>query len=535
MKQQIMRALAWPRTPNQNVRLAIPLLIVALLFGLTSCLPLTPEPGAITQVLDPRISIEPTTAQPGEIVAVTGSGWQADETIYLNLEAVQDGQELSTIIAVAKTNADGDFTISFILPSDAQWTAQPEVTLAARAVTSDLEAQTTLGIIAPITAVPATAVPTATPTTPAPQPAATNRGQVTGDFVNVRQGPSTAYAVLSVAQGGVRFTIRGQNADGNWLRIRLDSGIEGWMSRAFTDFTGTMPFVREVVLPAVVAPAPAILNWRGEYFANRTLAGAPVLVRNDVNLKFDWGFAAPASNVPADDFSARWTRNMVFPAGTYRFFVTADDGVRVWIDGEQVIDEWRDFSARTFSVERTFASSASHAFRVEYYEHTERAVLDFWWERVDEFPQWHGAYFPNRELAGSPALVRNDSAIDFDWGRTSPATQVPSDDFSARWTRNVDFEQGVYRFHAVMDDGLRLYVDGNLIIDQWRDGGVREAVVDYPLNRGTHALRVEYYERSGDAVARIWWEKSGSPIFYPDWKGEYWPNTGLSGNPDHRA
>ncbi|UCC65012.1 MAG: hypothetical protein JSV36_08235, partial [Anaerolineae bacterium] len=58
---------------------------------------------------------------------------------------------------------------------------------------------------------------------------------------------------------------------------------------------------------------------------------------------------------------------------------------------------------------------------------------------------WRGEYYGNCNLAGKPLLVRNDPAVDFDWGRNPPAAGLPSDGFSARWTRTIAFEEGLYR------------------------------------------------------------------------------------------
>ena len=66
-----------------------------------------------------------------------------------------------------------------------------------------------------------------------------------------------------------------------------------------------------------------------------------------------------------------------------------------------------------------------------------------------------------------PALVRNDEAIDYNWGAGAPAVGLPADGFSARWTRQIWFEPGVYRFAAWADDLIRVYVDGELLIDAW--------------------------------------------------------------------
>ena len=92
------------------------------------------------------------------------------------------------------------------------------------------------------------------------------------------------------------------------------------------------------------------------------------------------------------------------------------------------------------------------------------------------FPDWKGEYYNNMELWGAPSLVRNDPAIDFNWGTGSPSDRIRPNDFSVRWTRTVYMDADRYRFNARMDDGMRVFLDGNLIIDDWSDGSVRQSL-----------------------------------------------------------
>ncbi len=121
-------------------------------------------------------------------------------------------------------------------------------------------------------------------------------------------------------------------------------------------------------------------------------------------------------------------------------------------------------------------------------------------------PAAHGEYYANRDLAGEPALVRDDAAIDFDWGYGSPAAQVPRDDFSVRWTQPLSVATaGSYTFSATSDDGIRVKVDGTVVIECWRDQSPTTATGRIDLAAGAHTLVVEYYEHGGTAVARVSW------------------------------
>jgi len=535
MQQKVMQTSIWTRSQRGFNKLALFIGALFLVLILSGCTVTNQGEADVTNSEDPQIFIEPEISQAGELISVTGSGWEPISTVYLNLNTVTSGRANAAVAAVAQTNSSGNFVVSFLLPTNR--TPASKTTLTANAATSDLEASIALTFDQPATAASLASAPTSTATRAAlpVQAVATGRGQVTGSFVNVRQGPTTAYPVLFVAKAGDPFSVLGRNVKGNWLRIRLDSGVNGWMATALTDYTiatlAEAPVITTKVFLPALSSAPKITNWRGEYFNNRTLSGAPALVRNDLNVKFNWGYSSPRAAIQTDDFSARWTRNLEFPAGAYRFTAKANGGIRVWIDNEMIIDSWSTPSAQPTSIERTFDTFAAHTLRVEYYEDKGLASVDFGWERVTKFAEWRGAYFSNSTLSGDAALVRNDPEINFDWKLGSPADGLPNDNFSARWTRNIEFAPGVYRFHTIMDDGLRLYIDGNLVIDQWRDGGEREIVADYPMVSGFHSLRVEYYERDGRAKSKLWWEKVEQVIPFTDWKGEYWANTSLTGDP----
>jgi len=296
--------------------------------------------------------------------------------------------------------------------------------------------------------------------------------------------------------------------------------------------TATVPMPSATATPTTVVwptatPTPdVIVDWRGEYYTG-DLIGQPVLVRNDRAVNFDWGYGAPGVGLPADGFSVRWTRQVALAGGLYRFHALVDDGMRLYVEGALVLDTWRDGSRREVTADVQLAAG-THALRVEYYERNGTAVAALWWERLATYPDWKGEYWPNRDLNGQPALVRNDQAIDFDWGKNGPATSIPGDRFSARWTRKAAFEKGTYRFYVLVDDGMRLWVDDQPVIDAWSDHDAQWLTTDYALVEGTHTVRVEYYERIGNAQIRVWWEKVGAPA-YPDWKGEYWPNRNLDG------
>jgi len=114
-----------------------------------------------------------------------------------------------------------------------------------------------------------------------------------------------------------------------------------------------------------------------------------------------------------------------------------------------------------------------------------------------------GEYFANRTLTGNPVLTRIDEAINFYWGTGSPGPGIPVDGFSVRWTGTLEVPQtGTYQLGMSTDDGVRLYLDDVLLIDDWNDHGTTLNDVTVALDEGhAYSLRIEYYENGGEAVA----------------------------------
>jgi hypothetical protein len=536
----------------------------------------------------PSVRLTPAEGGPGSIVTVTGSGWQPGDALEVYLDTFEGDQVSPALVVEAVVGADGSFSTSFVYsPADplhlppshrllvtvSSARTGDEAFAVFQAAAWPSPSPNPSGTPGPgpsPTVAPSSPTPGSTPVGECSDRAAFIQDVTVPDNSQVAPGASLVktwrlrnsgtctwtpdYALVFVRgdqMGGMASialsqsvapnttvdlsvsltapiapgTYRGDwqlsNADGTLFGLESRTGPTFWVKIVVTSQVTPVPTA--TVTPT---PVPGTGGWRAEYYGNRDLSGPP-LVREEADLNFDWGNGSPAVGLPVDSFSARWTRTLAFPAGTYRFYAQSDDGVRVWLDGQQLIDEWHDASGTIYSAERTLAAG-SHTLRIEYYENLGDARLRFWWERPADFPQWRGDYYPNMTLSGLPTITRNDPTLDFSWGSGAPVG-LPVDGFSARWTRSLDFEAGTFRFRVTMDDGARLWLDDQLIVDSWSDGSVREVTVDRALTSGTHRLRLEYYENSGDARIRLSWEKvEGS---YPDWKGEYWSNRGLSGNP----
>ncbi len=126
-----------------------------------------------------------------------------------------------------------------------------------------------------------------------------------------------------------------------------------------------------------------------------------------------------------------------------------------------------------------------------------------------------GTYYGNVALAGTPALSRRE-VIDFDWGYGSPASTLPSDQYSVRWTGYfVPSVSGSYVLQTNSDDGVRLWLGHEKLIDDWTDHGAstRETPSLDLVAGKKYAIKLEYYENGGGAVIQLKWQQPGSSDF----------------------
>lgn len=171
---------------------------------------------------------------------------------------------------------------------------------------------------------------------------------------------------------------------------------------------------------------------------------------------------------------------------------------------------WRKFS---------FASVNTVAIRVVV-----NAASDVW-SRIVEVEAYEGSTsqplgtgltgeYYNGDAFNTYVLTRADAEVNFDWGGGSPNPAISSDFFTTRWTGTVmpRFTEN-YTFYTTSDDGVRVWLDGQLIIDKWIDQGPTEwASAPVSLVGGqAYALRVEFYEHWGGAMVQLRWSSASQP------------------------
>jgi hypothetical protein len=253
--------------------------------------------------------------------------------------------------------------------------------------------------------------------------------------------------------------------------------------------------------------------WQGVYYANRDLREPAFITRTTDNPTINYASRArPFSGMPNDYFSVRWTGVFTFNSlDNYIFQVQANDGVRLYVDDDLLINEWRVGRARNSYGSRTLTAGA-HRLRLEYYNlHTSSRLWVNW--KVG-YLGWEARYYNGPNLDGPVVYKRDDlngpgDALNMNWGDASAAPPAPGvniESFSVDWERHVLFQCAcLYNFNVDFDDGVRIYIDQKLVFDQF-NGGPGNAAFSRYMHAGRHFVQIQYAQRGGTAYVHVRWE-----------------------------
>ena len=273
---------------------------------------------------------------------------------------------------------------------------------------------------------------------------------------------------------------------------------------------------------------------RGYYFNNMTLTGTPALIRIDPTVNFNFGDnTSPAAGVNATGYSVRWLGQVQAPvSGAYTFTTESDDGIRLWVNGVQVINNWT-LHGPTVNNGTSINLNAGQKYdiRLEYFENTGNAISRLSWSypgkaqqivpQQNLFPAALGqngngtglaaTYYDNIDFTGG-TVNRIDPTVNFNWGGGSPDPAIGPDSFSAKWTGKVQAQfSETYTFYTNSDDGIRVSVNGQQIINNWTDHPPTENSGSITLAAGQkYDILIEYYENGGGAVSTLSWSSAST-------------------------
>ena len=116
-----------------------------------------------------------------------------------------------------------------------------------------------------------------------------------------------------------------------------------------------------------------------------------------------------------------------------------------------------------------------------------------------------GVYFNNKDLTGTTA-TRVDPTVHFNWDKALPISGIAPDTFSVRWTGQVQPQYGeTYTFYAAVDDGVRLWVNNQLIINRWVNNAGEPTGTIALIGGQKYAIKMEFFQNKARASARLSW------------------------------
>ncbi len=281
------------------------------------------------------------------------------------------------------------------------------------------------------------------------------------------------------------------------------------------------------------------IGLKAEYFSNTSGDDFPAeadVAKLDKNVNYNWGNDGPVAGVSSDHFKVRWSGKLrPLTNDDYTIYVTASDGARLWINNALVIDHWSAGPVNTYSYEIALLANVDYDIVLEYYSVTNTSSCSLQWsapgicKEVIPTSQLfapvasctgtgtglRAEYFSNTAVAAPfpavPTVVTIVPTIDFDWGQGSPAG-ISQNFFKARFTGSIQStDAGTYTFFATADDGVRLWVNGQLLVDGWIDQVATEYQAQINLAACTeYPIRMEYYENTGGALCKLAWS---GPVF----------------------
>lgn len=167
-----------------------------------------------------------------------------------------------------------------------------------------------------------------------------------------------------------------KNRIGNKIEINYAPGL-------FLD-TDVLPIDGEYLFTDAAGTSKGL---NAEYYNNQDLDESPVLKRIDKNVNFSWEGGKPADEIGEDNFSVRWTGYIKAPkSGVFTINVASDDGIRLWINDEEMIDDWKDHAIVTNGVEVNMVEGKLYKVKLEYYENGGGAVCILGWRLPDQDP-----------------------------------------------------------------------------------------------------------------------------------------------------
>lgn len=310
-------------------------------------------------------------------------------------------------------------------------------------------------------------------------------------------------------------------------------------------------FSYDVDMVRAAAPSSFVHGLLGQYYdtAEPSKLSYKRMIRIDENVEFNWQTGSPDASIEPDTFSVAWSGYIEVPvSGNYDFYTYSDDGVQLSIGwgGAPLINRWGlvnlEFTKSNQSL--YLEQGVKYPFSLKYQEIPINATIFLFWQ-CDGGPMYivppsafyecqhhynrysspvhvnvlqeSGSGLKGEYFAGAQTVAEGNSTpdhtvdgqnINFEWDLSSPDPSIPVDDFSARWTGYLEarYTEEVI-LQIVSDDGVRMWIDDNLVLDKWQ--AYSNVLHEVPIameNGKFYKIKIEYNDLTGGATCVLYWK-----------------------------
>ena len=347
--------------------------------------------------------------------------------------------------------------------------------------------------------------------------------------------------VVSAAPGVVR-TVAGQSQQGE---VRLVAGGVSVQPIGRPALTVAAAQLAQLTLGEthVLQPSSGLPNLPkgqgkgllGAYYTTSNLTGSAVM-RLDETVHFNWHTDEPLPAFKTEFFSVRWMGDLEAPTtDTYTFTVGSDDGSRLRVGDQFVLDQWRAQEYAETNGSLRLEAGRKYPLTLEYFNGLDNARVSLFWSSSSYpksvipkdrlYPASHvpehqadltgdtgllGTYYAGQELNGF-SYNRIDPDVNFQWLGVAPAPGLPASRYSVRWSGQVRVETGgAWTFSTVTDEGCRLWINDRLLVNTWLQPFMIEQNVEVILTPGQVCdLRFETRDYNGQLIAKLFWTGPG--------------------------
>lgn len=269
-----------------------------------------------------------------------------------------------------------------------------------------------------------------------------------------------------------------------------------------------------------------------EYFGDKAMTKL-LMTRTDPTINLNLSATQPpAAGLPATGYAIRWTGQVqATQTAAYTFSTMSDDGVRLTVNGQTLINDWTDHAPRQGNGTIQLVAGQKYSIQMDYYQNAGGAVAQLFWSNPQTAKQLvptgqlyaakpvgagtclTGSYYRDTTLT-SLVASRTDAQVNFAWANgAAPLAGMPTQNWSARWVGTVQATYtGTYTFYTTSDDGVRLTVNGQRLVDNWTIHAPTEnSGAIYLVAGQRYTLQMDYFQGGGGAAAQLRWSGPATP------------------------